>query len=143
MTMYVPSEHYTEGSLRIHHGDGAWVSRQGNSEPELNTYPGICVNTLDHYVETHNIGEIALIKCDVEGAELLVFKGGAKCLRRIVPMLLLECYEPWTEDFGYKARDLFAFLNNWPAIVSGTWAKNSCKKSSLMMIDFQGAFPNI
>lgn len=110
--MYVPNKHYTEGSLRTHLGDGAWVSAQGQGDkgPELSTYTGIRLITLDHYVESNNVGEITLIKCDVEGAELLVLKGGVKCLRRTPPMLLLECYEPWTKDFGYRPQELFQFL---------------------------------
>ena len=109
MTMYVPNNHYTEGSLHKHLGNGAWIGDQG---PELSAYSGIRVITLDHYCENNNVGKIAMIKCDVEGAELLVLKGGAKSLLRTLPMLMLECYEPWTRDFGYKPQELFQFLTD-------------------------------
>lgn len=50
-------------------------------------------DTLDNFVEEHNIQKISLIKIDVEGAEMNVIKGGEKTLRKLKPVLLIEVEE--------------------------------------------------
>jgi len=49
------------------------------------------VVTLDGYVEQAGIPRVHFIKCDVEGGELDVFRGGARVLERDSPVLLFEC----------------------------------------------------
>jgi len=49
------------------------------------------VARLDDYVEDTGLGRVHFIKCDVEGHEWDVFKGGKAILRRDLPILLLEC----------------------------------------------------
>ena len=46
--------------------------------------------TLDHLVERAALDRVDLIKCDVEGAEELVFGGAAETLRRWKPIVLCE-----------------------------------------------------
>lgn len=48
--------------------------------------------TLDDYVENSSLGRVHFVKCDVEGHELSVFKGGEKTLARDRPTLLFECH---------------------------------------------------
>lgn len=49
------------------------------------------VMTLDDYAVHHGLGRIALIKCDVEGHELAVFRGAGRILANDRPQLLFEC----------------------------------------------------
>jgi len=42
------------------------------------------------------------IKCDVEGAELLVFQGGREIIKECLPIIMCEIYEPWITAFGYS-----------------------------------------
>ena len=49
------------------------------------------VETLDGYCTRHEIDAVHFIKCDVEGHELEVFRGGEQMLRRDHPALLFEC----------------------------------------------------
>ncbi len=49
--------------------------------------------------------EVAVIKCDVEGHELEVFRGGEKILGTHGPALLFECHQPAAEK-----GDLFGHL---------------------------------
>jgi FkbM family methyltransferase len=47
-----------------------------------------------------------LIKCDVEGAELLVFQGGLKTLDRSRPIVMAELLRKWSSCFGYHPNDV-------------------------------------
>jgi FkbM family methyltransferase len=65
----------------------------------------IPVITLDDYVEEHSTGPVRFIKCDVEGHELDVFRGGERLLLRDMPTLLFECH-----DSEVEKGDLFGYL---------------------------------
>lgn len=67
------------------------------------------VKTLDEFWAGR--GEKAdFIKCDVEGAELLVFRGGEETLRRDKPMVFSEMLRKWTAGFGYHPNDILDFF---------------------------------
>ena len=56
-------------------------------------------------------GDLAFLKCDVEGAELLALRGAEATLARHAPTLLLEV-DPWfLEGFGLGVDDLLGFLD--------------------------------
>lgn len=58
---------------------------------------GAQVDTLDGFVEREAIGQLDLIKIDVDGHEYPVLKGGAKTLARFRPILLMEM-SPYVQD---------------------------------------------
>jgi len=61
---------------------------------------------LDDYIDDHPTGPVRLIKCDVEGHELEVFRGAERMLLRDHPTLLFECHDSEVEKgelFGYLA----------------------------------------
>lgn len=64
------------------------------------------VVTLDSFIPELSI---RLLKVDVEGAELMVFKGARKTLAR-TEFLYFECFEIFTQRFGYSPSQLFEFL---------------------------------
>jgi FkbM family methyltransferase len=66
----------------------------------------VAVTTLDDYFPAST--SVKLVKCDVEGHELEVFRGGEKLLRTQRPSLLFECEE--RHHKRYSSRDVFAFL---------------------------------
>lgn len=68
------------------------------------------VLVLDAYVKANNIAKVDFIKCDVEGAELLVLKGAKEILKKDKPKMLLEISDGWTKRFGYRAIELMNFL---------------------------------
>ncbi|NOG53657.1 MAG: FkbM family methyltransferase [Planctomycetes bacterium] len=49
------------------------------------------VVTLDAYAQEHGLGPVKLIKCDVEGHELSVFRGAQRILTDDRPLLMFEC----------------------------------------------------
>jgi FkbM family methyltransferase len=54
-----------------------------------------------------------VIKCDVEGAELLVIEGGASTLREARPMVLMELLRKWALAFGYHPNDVLALMRQY------------------------------
>ena len=51
-----------------------------------------------------------LIKCDVEGAELFVFRGGQACLAEAQPIIFCEMLRKWSAKFDYTPNDIISFL---------------------------------
>jgi FkbM family methyltransferase len=63
--------------------------------------------TLDDFVARENIARVDVMKVDVEGAELLVFRGGRKLLERPdAPLILYEGYSWCTAGFHYHPVEL-------------------------------------
>ncbi|MEP7108124.1 MAG: FkbM family methyltransferase [Ferruginibacter sp.] len=67
------------------------------------------VVTLDSYVFEKSI-KIDIIKCDVEGAELLVYQGGIQTIERDQPIIFTEMLRKWSAKFGYHPNDIIAFF---------------------------------
>lgn len=65
-------------------------------------------STMDTFVAAHGIERIDLLKCDVEGAELMVLKGGDASLARFKPAVLIELLRKWSAAFGYHPNDVLA-----------------------------------
>lgn len=63
-------------------------------------------DTLDHQLREE--GPVTLIKVDVEGHELQVFRGAARTLERDAPTLLFECESRHLQ--GHSMQDVFSFL---------------------------------
>lgn len=64
---------------------------------------------LDDLVESQRMQRVDLIKCDVQGHEFEVFRGGERILRRDGPVLVFEC-----SDFFHSSEQIariFKFLN--------------------------------
>lgn len=58
------------------------------------------VKKLDDFVQEEGVS-IDFIKCDVEGAELLVFQGGLDSIRTQKPIVFAELLRKWAAKFGY------------------------------------------
>ena len=68
------------------------------------------VRSLDSYIAEKKISRIDFMKCDVEGAELLVLKGGLQSIREFKPKICAEILRKWSRKFGYCANDILLFL---------------------------------
>lgn len=72
------------------------------------------MDTLDHVRAQEQIEKIDLIKCDVEGGELFVYRGGRETIRRFRPFVLSEMLRKWSAKFHYHPDEiikLFADLD--------------------------------
>ena len=67
------------------------------------------VVTLDEYMQDKDI-KIDFIKCDVEGAELFVFKGGEKTLKKHQPIVFTEMLRKWSAKFNYHPNQIIDFF---------------------------------
>jgi FkbM family methyltransferase len=68
-------------------------------------------NTLDDFFKSNNVQKIDFIKCDVEGAELLVFKGGFEIIKEFKPIIFTEMLRKWSAKFGYHPNDIILFFS--------------------------------
>lgn len=85
--------------------------------------------TLDALVDERGLERVDFVKCDVEGMELRVLRGAEQVLERFAPELLLEIDERWTDRYGYRASEIFAFLDergyDYLPIVDGDLVRRS------------------
>ena len=65
---------------------------------------------LDGLLGESSFPELVLLKCDVEGAELLVLGGAVDFLRRVRPTILLSVHPPLLPRFGHTTEDVAGFL---------------------------------
>ncbi|HEV8238164.1 MAG TPA: FkbM family methyltransferase [Thermoanaerobaculia bacterium] len=103
--MFIPRGDLAQAAL-VRHSQGSWAD---NGEVESLR---CTVDTLDGYVARAGIQRLDFVKCDVEGAELCVLRGGEATLRSRRPLLHVEVFAPWTATFGYRPRDLVRFLES-------------------------------
>lgn len=85
---------------------GASLETRGSQESGYDEFE-VSVTTLDLFAETNGLGNVSLIKCDVEGHELKVFRGGEQLLKTHRPALLFECDDPKVPDC-----DVFSYLES-------------------------------
>lgn len=86
----------------------ASLSTQGRND----AIPFKCrVATLDSYLEENRVGDVDLVKVDIEGAELGFLRGAGKLFEQETPpVILMEMALNQTKNFGYKPDDLIQYL---------------------------------
>jgi FkbM family methyltransferase len=65
--------------------------------------------TLDQWCSNQQVHP-DFIKCDVEGAELLVFRGGHQTLSEHRPVVFAELLRKWSKPFGYHPNDMLSYF---------------------------------
>jgi FkbM family methyltransferase len=68
---------------------------------------------LDNYLKENKIDTIDFIKIDIEGAEMLCFKGATELLSKHRPTIIMECNETWCRRFDYSVYELLHFLSQF------------------------------
>ncbi len=79
---------------------------------EENKHVQVRMVRLDDYAAEHPFSRIDLVKCDVEGAELLVLRGGLETLKRHRPILMLEMLRKWAAAYDYHPNDIIDLLRS-------------------------------
>lgn len=90
-----------EAEMHMPEGDDGQASLSARTGGALFRCP---ITTLDAAVA--GTDRLDFLKCDVEGAERLILRGGAAALRRFTPLCSLEACAGWTSAFGYEPDDL-------------------------------------
>lgn len=67
---------------------------------------------LDDYCQKNKINKIDLVKCDVEGAELFVLKGGIKVIKNLKPIILIEMLRKWSKKYNYHPNDIIELMKS-------------------------------
>jgi FkbM family methyltransferase len=65
---------------------------------------------LDDFISERGIKRLDLLKCDIEGAELLMLKGGMDSIGRFRPVIFLELLRKWSKAYGYHPNDVITLL---------------------------------
>lgn len=102
----------SEGSFEFFYDPNLSVNASLKNLTGKDTVEGVTckVKTLDEFW-SENRTQIDFIKCDVEGAELLVYKGGIRTLEKHQPIIFSEMLRKWTAQFGYHPNDIIDFLS--------------------------------
>jgi FkbM family methyltransferase len=94
---------YLDPSLSVN----ASLANVSNND-KINTV-NCSVKKLDDFTTENNI-IIDFIKCDVEGAEKLVFTGGIETIKKNKPIIFSEMLRKWTTKFNYHPNDIIKLL---------------------------------
>ena len=92
----------------------AMASSMANLRGSQSTVKVECnVKRLDDVVASDgSLQKLDLIKCDVEGAELFVFKGGIETINRFRPVVFSEMLRKWSKKFGYHPNDIIGLFRS-------------------------------
>ena len=66
---------------------------------------------LDTFIVQNKIERLDLIKCDVEGAEINVIKGGLNSIKKFRPIVFMEMLRKWSAKFNYHPNDIIQLFN--------------------------------
>jgi len=68
--------------------------------------------TIDSFIESKSVDQVGFIKCDVEGAELLVFRGAIQTIKKWRPIIFCEINDDYCTRYRYTSTDIFKFFSN-------------------------------
>lgn len=91
----------------------AMASSMSNLRESETTMTEVCqVKRMDDFVsKLPSFKKLDFIKCDVEGAELLVFRGGLETIKKCKPIIFTEMLRKWSKKFGYHPDDIINLLS--------------------------------
>jgi FkbM family methyltransferase len=73
----------------------------------------IQINTLDTFMREQGISQVDVMKVDIEGAELMLFRGAKELLQRAdAPVILYEGFGNLTRGFGYHPVEILWLLES-------------------------------
>lgn len=98
-----------------HRSGDAWLST-GTAPLLVNrdhapfAHSTVLMDTIDGYCGRHNLSP-AVLKVDVEGADLFVLRGAGQTIERNLPVLVLEFNESTTQRFNYSPDSIAAEMS--------------------------------
>jgi len=77
------------------------------------------VTTLDHHCEEHGIKSIDVMKVDVEGAEMQVFRGASTVLANFPPAAIFyESIDILNKNFGHTSAEMHEVLESYGYVIN-------------------------
>jgi FkbM family methyltransferase len=77
--------------------------------PDVSTI--VCTQTkLDDFYQAQELAPPDFIKCDVEGAELLVFRGAVETIKVHKPIVMAEILRKWSAKYDYNPNEIFTLF---------------------------------
>lgn len=70
----------------------------------------VATTTVDAIWSSLGKPNVSVIKCDIEGAEILAFKGAYHCIKTTRPIIIFEWNQYNIKAFGFTAQNLFDFI---------------------------------
>ena len=87
------------------------ASSMANLREDKDTVVVECeIARLDDFVVGLSLERLDFIKCDVEGAELFVFKGAIETIKKYKPIIFSEMLRKWAAKFNYHPNEIIDFL---------------------------------
>ncbi len=87
------------------------LSSEGNYDYETINVPTM---TLDHYCQIYNVGNIDILKIDVQGSELGVLQGAEKLLQKgMIKLIYSEVTLAETYENQARFIDIMSYLNKF------------------------------
>jgi FkbM family methyltransferase len=94
----------------FYYPEGSGNASLANVSERTDVEEVVCqVRRMDDFVAERGLTP-DFIKCDVEGAELMVFQGGEKILREHRPVVFTEMLRKWATKFDYHPNDMIRFF---------------------------------
>ncbi|MDP1662668.1 MAG: FkbM family methyltransferase [Phycisphaerales bacterium] len=108
------SDQQGEMSFATHDKDGKYLSGAAHiSKPGEKGDITVPVVTLDSLLDTlERAKEIRFLKVDVEGAELMLFKGGTRFIKELRPVIFSEVEDRHCSGFGHTRQDVIDFMTS-------------------------------
>jgi FkbM family methyltransferase len=94
-------------SVSAEHSGASFIST--TTEVDSGQLVKCTVTTVDDFIAQGGATP-AFIKCDVEGAELLVFKGAKGLLSSEQPIVFTEMLRKWAKKFNYHPNDIIRYF---------------------------------
>ncbi len=114
VTVVVGAVSDAEGELSIQWKDEAGQRLTGRTHISRSGEAGESVRvralTIDRFCQTQAVSRVRLMKCDVEGAELMVLRGASATIDRCRPLVYCELYEEYCARYGHTVRDVFTYF---------------------------------
>ena len=91
--------------------NGAFESMADTKRVGMKSTVEIEATTID--ITWKELGEpkVSVIKCDIEGADLLALQGAANCIESNRPLIIVEWNSLNVKAFSFQSQDLFDFLD--------------------------------
>lgn len=84
-----------------------------HSESQVVGREDVRITTLDVFMKEHNVPRVDVMKVDIEGAELMMFRGARNLLeRRDAPLILYEGFGFLSRGFGYHPVEIIWLLES-------------------------------